>query len=88
MTQPEVRTDRVGTVAVAGAADQAKRRLTARHPAVRYVFLDPTGTAGPATTRGRTVPAADRRPGHAAPGAPGRGGALACRAWCDGGRER
>ncbi|MDT0530783.1 hypothetical protein RM555_17455 [Micromonospora sp. DSM 115977] len=26
------------------AADQAERRLTARYPQIRYVFLDPTRT--------------------------------------------
>ncbi|SFK41066.1 cation diffusion facilitator family transporter [Geodermatophilus ruber] len=31
-------------------ADEAERRLVARHPGVRYVFLDPTGTSGKSRT--------------------------------------
>ena len=32
---------------VEAASDDAERRLRARYPAIRYVFLDPTrGTAG------------------------------------------
>jgi cation diffusion facilitator family transporter len=39
--------DDVSAGAVEGASDDAERRLRARYPAIRYVFLDPTrGTAG------------------------------------------
>ncbi|MEU6077287.1 cation diffusion facilitator family transporter [Micromonospora sp. NPDC047074] len=33
---------------IEAAADQAERRLTAHHPHIRYVFLDPTRSGGPA----------------------------------------
>lgn len=40
----------VSAADIEAAADEAERRLMARNPAVRYVFLDPTGAArGPGT---------------------------------------
>ncbi|MEH1100121.1 cation diffusion facilitator family transporter [Micromonospora sp. CPCC 205561] len=49
--------DEASGAAIEAAADQAERRLTAHHPHVRYVFLDPTGTPGP------TEPGGPGRPG-------------------------
>jgi cation diffusion facilitator family transporter len=36
--------DQVSGADIEAVADEAERRLTARNPAVRFVFLDPTGT--------------------------------------------
>ena len=68
---------------IEAAADEAERRLTARYPEIRYVFLDPTRPATPAPPAAAAT--ADRR---TAPGAAARVAPLACRAWCDGGRGR
>ncbi|MCX4391175.1 cation diffusion facilitator family transporter [Micromonospora peucetia] len=39
--------DEASGATIEAAADQAERRLTARHPHIRYVFLDPTRTDRP-----------------------------------------
>ncbi|WP_446215772.1 cation diffusion facilitator family transporter [Micromonospora sp. IBHARD004] len=42
--------DQVSAADIEAVADEAGRRLTARNPAIRFVFLDPTGaTTGPGT---------------------------------------
>ncbi|HEX2772365.1 MAG TPA: cation diffusion facilitator family transporter [Micromonosporaceae bacterium] len=42
--------DEASAADIEAVADEAERRVTARNPAVRYVFLDPTGTLqGPGT---------------------------------------
>jgi cation diffusion facilitator family transporter len=41
--------DQASSADIEAVADEAERRLTARNPAVRFVFLDPTGASGPGT---------------------------------------